>query len=260
MHKLFIFFMSFYFAFNSPLLANQVDSFDELVIKGKNLIEEGVRKWDDKILLQARSLFERLEQNQEMKWLVNYYIGYADYRLVIYYQTQNKTDLQIKYLDDAIDNIQASLDEREKFADAHALLSSLLGQKISIDPASAMKLGIEAGIAIRDAMKYGKKNPRVWLFSAISAYFTPEQYGGSKSRALEEMQHSVGLFKDEKLPDPRLPDWGYSEAWTWLGKFNLEAGKLESAKQNLEAALKIDPENGFAKIVQSELKKKMTEK
>ncbi|MFQ5823072.1 MAG: hypothetical protein ACE5JB_03355 [bacterium] len=255
MQKLFRIFVIclIYFAIVGSPLAGPSDDFDELISKGKKLIEEGVHKWDETILMEARSLFERLLQNEEMKWLTHYYIGYADYRLAIYYQEQNKRDLLIKYLDDGIEHLEASIGLKDNFADSHALLSSLLGQKISTDPALGMTLGYKSGAALSDAKGIDDKNPRVALISAISSYYTPEQFGGSKTRALEEMKQSVELFKKEKLGDARLPDWGHSEALAWLGKFYLDEQKWQLAKQNLEEALKIDPQNGFAKLMQNQL-------
>ncbi len=242
------------------LSASPADDFDNAIIKGKQLIEKGVQKFDEKTLMDARSHFERLLQNKEMQWLTHYYIGYTDYRLAVYYQVQNKNEMLLKYLDDGIEHIYASLEKNEEFADAHGLLSSLLGQKINTDPALGMTLGMESMTAISDALQHGKANPRVAMFSAMSAYFTPEQFGGSKTRAMQEMTRSVELFKTENLEDKRLPDWGHGEALTWLGRFHTETGEFDMAKKNLEAALKLSPESSFAKSARDQLKQKMAEK
>lgn len=246
--------------FCSLLISKPVDDFDQAIIKGKELIEKGVRKFDGKILIDARSHFERLLQNEEMQWLTTYYIAYADYRLAIYYQVQNNQEMLLKYLDDGIEHINVSLEKNEQFADAHGLLSSLLGQKIGTDPSLGMTLGMQSMTAMSDALEYGKENPRVALFSAISAYFTPEQFGGSKTKAMQEMNRSVKLFKKENLKDKRLPDWGHDEALTWLGRFHMDAGEFDLAKMNLEAALKLNPESGFTKSTHEQLLRKMVKK
>ncbi|MFQ5676048.1 MAG: hypothetical protein ACE5G1_09145 [bacterium] len=248
------------FSFCAALIAKPVEDFSAAIIKGKNLIEKGVQKNDEKLLVDARATFERLTQNDEMQWLTHYYVGLADYRLAIYYQSQNNSKQLIKYLDDGIQHIYTSLEKNEEFADAHGLLSALLGQKIGTDPSLGMTLGMEAMTAMNDAITYGKDNPRVALFSAISAYYTPEQYGGSKTRAMQEMSRAIGLFENENLEDKRLPDWGHDEALVWHARFNLEAVNLDTAKQSIEKALKLSPENAFAKYVQQELKKKLSEK
>lgn len=248
------------FTCNTQAFSNPGDDFSDAVIKGKAMIKTGVQKFDGKILLEARSHFERLSQNKQMQWLTHYYIGLADYRLAIFYQSQNKRDQLIKYLDDAIENMHASLKKNEEFADAHGLLSALLGQKIGTDHSLGMTLGMESMTAMSDAVEYGKSNPRVAMFSAISAYYTPEQYGGSKTRAMQEMNRAVGLFKKENLEDKRLPDWGHDEALTWLAKFNMDTENYDKAKQHLDAALKLDPESQFAKITLEQLQQLTADK
>ncbi len=245
---------------NALLIAAPADDFDSAIINGKKLIEKGTQKFDEKTLMDARSHFERLLHNEEMQWLTNYYIGYADYRLAIYYQAQSNQEMQLKYLDDGIEHIYASLDKNEKFADAHGLLSSLLGQKISTDPALGMTLGMESMTAISEALENGKDNPRVAIFAAISAYYTPEQFGGSRTKAMTEMTRAAALFEKENWQDKRLPDWGHDQSLTWLGRFHTATGEFDLAKKNLEAALKLSPESSFAKLSQDQLKQKMAEK
>ncbi|MFQ6114581.1 MAG: tetratricopeptide repeat protein, partial [bacterium] len=234
---------------------NQND-FDELILKGKNVIFEGVQKWDEKVLIQARALFERLLQKDKMPWLTHYYMGYADYRLSLYYQSKNNQSLSTKYLDEGIEHLRESIKSKDDFAESHALLSNLLGQKIGTDPALGMTLGPESGFELQRAKQLDEKNPRVLFISAMSAYFTPPEFGGSQTRAVEQMKAAIDLFKKEKIEDPRLPDWGHTEALTWLAKFYMQEKKWELAKQNLEKALKIDPQNQFAKMVQSQLEQK----
>lgn len=237
-------------------IASPSDDFDKLILKGKKLIAEGVDKWDEETMLQARSLFERLLQNKDMKWLAHYYIGYADYRLAIYYQAQNKTDMAVKYLDDGIEHLKLSIEGKEEFGDAYGLLSSLLGQKIGADPSLGMALGMEAATTMSDALEHGKDNPRVAMFSAVSAFYTPEQWGGSKERAMKEIARSVALFRNEHLEDERFPDWGHSEALAWQARFYIAAEKFEMAKKSVEQALKIDPNSGFARQTKQQLEQK----
>ncbi|HEX9653443.1 MAG TPA: tetratricopeptide repeat protein [bacterium] len=241
-------------------LAVAADSVDEQIIKGKKMLAEGVRKFDEKTLLDARAHFEKLLPNKEQQFLTQYFIGYTDYRLAILYRSQEKSELQIKHIDDGISNLYSCLEKNEQFADGQALLSSLLGLKISADPQLGMTLGPEAGTAITDAVRYGKDNPRVALFSAMTAYFTPEEYGGSKTRAIAEMKRAAELFKNEKLVDKRLPDWGHNEAHLWLARMYMETDQLDLAKQSLDEAVKIDPEFAYAKTLQTRLQEKVAKK
>ena len=235
--------------------AHSGDEFEKLLLEAKQRLTAAVNQWDEPGLLEARSLFERLLQNEKWQWLTHYYVGYADYNLAIYYQTRNKKDLALQYLDDGIAHVEAAVAARQDFADAHALLSSLLGQKIGMDPSLGTSLGPQAGTALAEALKYGPDNPRVALISALSAYFTPEAFGGSKTRAVQELERAIKLFESETLEDPRLPDWGHSDAWTWRARFHLDAGEVEQARKCLERALKVNPESAFARSTKKWLTK-----
>jgi tetratricopeptide (TPR) repeat protein len=240
--------------------AGPADDFEEATIKGKQLIEDGVDKFDEEILIGARSHFERLLSNREMQWLTEYYMAYADYRLAILYQVRDKNELMVKYLDDGIERVNACIAKNDKFADAHGLLSALLGQKIGADPSLGMTLGMQAFTAMGNAVAHGESNPRVAMFSAISAYYTPEQFGGSKTKAADEIARAVELFAKDKINDKRLPDWGQSEAYAWQAKFFVERGELDQARKSLDSALKVNPKNGFAFSVRQELRAKLSTK
>lgn len=230
---------------------NQID---ELIIQGKALVQEGFTKLDGGILIKARAHFERLLQQNQMPWLIHYYLGYIDYRLNLYFQSKNDNDSSIKYLDDGIQHLKKSIQLKEDFAESHALLSILLGQKISTDPSLGMQLGPEAGFELQRAQQLDKDNPRVAFISAMSTYFTPPEFGGSKIRAIEEMKEAIHLFEKQKTEDPRLPDWGHAEAHLWLARFYIQENQWERAQIYLEQALKIEPDSQFAKIVQEQLK------
>jgi tetratricopeptide (TPR) repeat protein len=241
-------------------LSLAADNIDEQIVKGKKLLQEGVRKFDEKTLLESRSQFVKLQANDEIQWLANYYVAYADYRLAILYGSQNKPQQQIQHLDQGISSLYSTLEKNEQFADAQALLAAMLGQRISTDPQLGMSLGPESGTAIMDAKRFGKDNPRVALFSAIISYFTPTEYGGSTTRAIEEMKRAAELFETENLEDKRLPDWGESESHIWLARFYTETDQLDLAKASLDRAMKIDPQMSYAKVIESRLQEKLAKK
>ncbi len=229
------------------------EDFEAKIVKAKQLVEEGASRQDAKMLERAREQFRQLLERKQMAWLVDYYLGYTDYRLAIYHRIQKDREQEIKFLDEAIDHLNASLDENEKFAEASALLSAVLGLRISTDPSLGNQLGIEASAALQDARAYAPDNPRVAFVSALSAYYTPEQYGGSKQRGLEEMQRAVRLFQSQKVADRTLPDWGQTDALAFLAQMQMDSGKAKQARQSLEQALRLRPDFGFAKKLLEQL-------
>lgn len=230
----------------------------ERIIMAKMLISQGVDEWNEQGMLDARRSFEELlPRSEERRWLVHYYIAYADFRLTTYYRAQDQRDLQLKYLGDGLEHLYACLNLKEDFADGHALLALLAGQKARVEPSQMASQGLEALAAISKARELGKENPRVAMISGIMYTFTPERFGGDRTKAMEEIKRSVSLFETLKPDDARLPDWGHSEALAWLGRLHMEAGELELANQSLEESLKVNPHNRAARRVKLQLEERM---
>ncbi len=91
------------------------------------------------------------------------------------------------------------------------------GLKMMVDPMSRfMTEGKLAAEALGKAEKLDPQNPRISLLKAEDTYFTPEQYGGSKTKGLELFQKSVDQFKVYQLKSSIDPNWGKVEAEYFL--------------------------------------------
>ena len=66
------------------------------------------------------------------------------------------------------------------------------------------------------AEKADPTNPRISLLKAEDTYFTPEQFGGSKTKGLELFQKSLDQFKVYKPKSTLDPNWGKGEAEYFL--------------------------------------------
>ena len=180
-------------------------STDKFILAGKKQLAEATDNWNEANIIKARSIFERLLAQKKEESLAHYYTGLADYRLASrYFISQDARAGQ--YLDDGIKNLEQAIKKNKKFADAHALLATLYGQKISLNPSLAMSLGQQSFVSFENAKRLQPNNPRVLLLQATSVYYTPEQFGGSKIKAMRQMQVAIEQFGQEKGTDPLLPD------------------------------------------------------
>jgi len=220
---------------------------DSLIIQGKKFINNGCNQWDAAVMQKARAQFERLLTDKKREALVRYYIGYCDYRLATFYQQQTNNDMASKHLEAAITHLEAALKLNNKFAEAHALLSSCYGQKISLAPMLGMTLGPRSGMTMQSALQLEPNNPRVILLEAIGNYYKPPMFGGSKENALAGFKRAAELFEKEQLQDPLLPDWGKPEVYAWIGVAYLDKNDNASARAVLEKALAIAPDYGWVK-------------
>jgi tetratricopeptide (TPR) repeat protein len=225
----------------------QAQSPDSLIVAGKKLTASALNKWEAMELQKARAHFERLLAAKQHEALVRYYLGYCNYRLVIFYQREKDQELLKKHLDEAITQLEAAVKQNNKFAEAYALLSSCYGQKIGLAPMLGMTLGPRAGMTMQSALALAPDNPRVVLLDAIGAYYKPPMFGGSKETALTGFKRAAELFDREKITDPLQPDWGHAEAYAWLGIAYLDKSDKAAARAAFDRALAIAPEYGWVK-------------
>lgn len=222
---------------------------DSLFIKGKKELHQAVSSWTETSLINARAYFERLLINSDKAWLAHYYIALVDYRLTSFYFSKNDKNQAKKFIDDGIDHLSAGLEEKKDFADAHNLLSALYGNKIGINPFLSMTLGPKSGKEMQQALSLAPGNPRNYLVSGWSAFYTPKMFGGGKDKAEKHFNQAIACFDSFQVTDPTLPDWGHEEAYAWLGIVQAEKNDLDAAKKSYEMALQINPDYGYVSYV-----------
>jgi tetratricopeptide (TPR) repeat protein len=224
------------------------ESPDELILQGKRMIKDANSQWNQEEMLTARSFFENISDLDSRKWLLDYYIAYCDYRLMNYAFSKNDKKAVERFVDHGIEKLEEYMELKTGSSDAHALLSSFYGSKISLDPQLGPRLGSLSNSAMTKALERGAENPRVHLIRGISYYYTPEQWGGGKDKALASLKESVRLYAQEKT-EPIMPDWGHSEAYGWLGRVEMDLGNQETARAHYQKALEIDPSNTWVKNI-----------
>lgn len=75
-----------------------------------------------------------------------------------------------------------------------------------------MTFGMKAQEELTKAEKLNPNNPRVTLIKAEDIYFTPEQYGGSKTKGMEMFKSALEKFNSFKPKTNLEPNWGKEEA------------------------------------------------
>jgi tetratricopeptide (TPR) repeat protein len=215
---------------------------DSVFIHGQQLLARAVNQWQETILLEARAYWERLNQPGPKQWLVQYYIGLADSRLISFYFSKKNTDQSKRYIDDGIGHLQQCLKINEQFAEAHSLLSHFYGNKIGTNPLLGITLGPRSGQEMNRAMALETKNPRNYLIAGWSAYFTPALFGGGLDKARAYFQQAIEAFPAFQSKSPILPDWGEAEVHAWLGLVYQKQTEYQPALAEYEKALAINPD------------------
>jgi tetratricopeptide (TPR) repeat protein len=126
-------------------------------------------------------------------------------------------------------------------SDAHQLLGDLLSQLIPHVYGGGMRYGQRATAELERAIELNPKNVNAYVSRAISYYYSPDSFGGSKPKAFELLKKAVEIDAAQDAPH------------IWLALFALDAGQLDAAQREIKLALKANPERAFTQFVNSQI-------
>ena len=236
--------LAFIFSIAYPTLAQPADS---LIVSGRQMLQAGENAGDLDAMYAARATFERALADTGLSAWGHYYVALADYRIASLLVAGEENKAASEHLKSAVEHLKKATEIDPQVAEAYALLSSVYGRQMGLNPMKSMFIGPKSGKAIQKAKQLAPDNPRVVLSAAISDFNTPKMFGGSKEKGLQGLQRAAELFAQEEPTDPIQPVWGHREAYAWIGIAYQDRGELESARAAFEKALEIDPDFGWVK-------------
>ncbi|HEV2708375.1 MAG TPA: tetratricopeptide repeat protein [Pyrinomonadaceae bacterium] len=130
-------------------------------------------------------------------------------------------------------------------SEAHQLLGDLLNQLIPHVFGGGMRYGKRSTDELDKAIELNPKNADAYVSRAISYYYTPESFGGSKEKAFELLKKAVEIAPHTDSPH------------IWLAMFNLEAGRTQEALREINLARRANPERSFTNFVYSHITSSM---
>jgi hypothetical protein len=177
-------------------------------------IERAVGVRDSSQLARAVVLLDRALVAYPNDPYLLHYRGYAGYRQAIGLFAANRMAAAGPIVERAMSDLDKS-GAKLPWPETFALLASVSGFAIAIDPNRGMELGQQIGMLQARAMQLGPTNPRVWLVGGIAAHHTPPEYGGGVDKAREMLKKAIELFATD-APGPLAPAWGRDEAAAYL--------------------------------------------
>ncbi|MGG7439756.1 hypothetical protein [Chryseobacterium arthrosphaerae] len=158
--------------------------------------------------------FQRIGSKESSQWLPPYYAALAQIQKGrVMMRNGNMQDLDgvaaqaEKYLGTA--QSLAGADN----AEIRLLKKMAYSLRMMVSPQQRyMTDGARAAEELNIAEKLDPANPRIALIKAEDIYFTPEQYGGSKTKGLEMFKDAVAKFNAYKPKTVLDPNWGRGEA------------------------------------------------
>jgi Flp pilus assembly protein TadD len=130
-------------------------------------------------------------------------------------------------------------------SEAHQLLGDLLNQLIPHVFGGGMRYGKRSTDELDKAIELNPKNAEAYVSRAISFYYTPESFGGSRQKAFELLRKAAELAPHSDSPH------------IWLAMFNLEAGRTRDALREINLARRANPDRSFTNFVYSQVTSSM---
>ncbi|RMZ60812.1 hypothetical protein D1632_02205 [Chryseobacterium nematophagum] len=167
--------------------------------------------------------FERIGKKETTQWLPSYYAAFAQIQKGRIQMRDGKmeglsaySEAAFKYLD------QAESSAGKDNGEIHLLKKMAYSLSMMENPQQKyMTDGVKAAEELKIAEQLDSNNPRIALIKAEDMYFTPEQYGGSKTKGIELFKEALNKFNTYKPKSPIDPSWGRGEAEYFIS----QAGK-----------------------------------
>lgn len=167
---------------------------------------------------KAANMFERIGNTQAKEWLPQYWTSYCYVMISLFSKEKESKDL---YADKANDFYQKIVDLKIENDETCILKAYIAQAKLSADPGSRwMNEGMAFKQYVAKAKELNPENPRVYLMEGSNIFYTPENFGGGKAKALPILQESEKKYNAFKPASSIHPNWGRSYLQSLLEKCN----------------------------------------
>lgn len=141
-----------------------------------------------------------------------------------------------KYVDSALQLLEAMEREGVHKAEAMALRSSIYGFIMAYYPAKGMMYGAKSGSAMGKALNIGGNSAIVNMISGTSLFFTPEAWGGDKQAAISAFENALKLYEQQEYQG-----WLCLNKLASLGQAHMAVGQKSEAISIYKKALLFEP-------------------
>lgn len=224
------------------------------LMAGQDLFQYAYNEWNDSLFAIAERSFNS-NSTEHIYWR-----NVVRFHRINFYLFGHEKDKDRKK---AKELIQISLKELEALekqnsfrGEVPALLATLRGIRITLQPMTAMAAGPKVQKEMKRAFAADSTNPRSLYLLGISYYFTPKMLGGGFHKSKHHLSRSIASFRREASNGGVSPDWGYSTTLAFMGEIHLKEKEYKKAKQWYDEALRVNPNDQLAKLGLATLKEK----
>jgi len=194
--------------------------------KYTNAMQANISKLDSTSTAQAWSdlanSFQRIADAEKTQWLPYYYASLSHvmngYMLMVGQQSgmADKLDPIAAQAEELLNKAEAL---KKDNSDIYCLKKMVSTLKMMGDPMTRWQTeGPVAAAALEKAKALDPQNPRIYMLEGQDKFYTPEQFGGSKTEAKALFEESLKKFDAYKPESPLHPQWGKSQVQYFLSQ------------------------------------------
>jgi len=175
-------------------------------------------------LKDLSAAFERIGDAEKTQWLPYYYAALAQLNAGNFIYVSNVSNpSELKNLDALADKAEQMITKAEALnkdnSEIYAAKKMIASLRMMVDPMNRyMTYGEQAQQALETARKLNPENPRIYLLEGQDKFFTPEQYGGSKTEAKKLFEEALRKYQSFKPASELDPNWGRSTVQYFLSQ------------------------------------------
>ena len=168
-------------------------------------------------LTDLANSFERIANAEKTQWLPYYYSALCLINKAnMYFQAQQMDKID-PIMDQAEPMLKKAEDLEKNNAEVLCLKKMFNTGKMMADPMNRyMTYGPVAAQALEMAKGLNPENPRVYLLEGIDKFYTPEQFGGSKTEGKKLFEEAAKKFETFKPASSIHPSWGAGQVKYFL--------------------------------------------
>lgn len=160
--------------------------------------------------------FERIANAEKNQWLPYYYAALCQVMAGYFSMGDNPMGGDADKIDPVADKAKALLDKAEELekdnSEIYLVRKMVNSLHMMGNPMQRYQTdGQAAAEALAKAKKLNPDNPRVYLQEGQDKYYTPEQFGGSKTEAKQLFERAVKQFEIFKPASSIHPNWGLTQ-------------------------------------------------
>lgn len=169
---------------------------------------------DMNTLKDISAAFERIGDAEKTQWLPYYYAALSVINAGNLLYIANPSNVEeLKKIDPLAERAEQLIDKANALSqnnsEIYAAKKMAASLRMMVDPMSRyMQYGAKAQEALETAKKLNPENPRIYLLQGEDKFYTPEQFGGSKTEAKKLFEEALKKYDSFKPASDIDPNWG----------------------------------------------------